>query len=118
MRPAHPGGAASPAVGRRRHELRLWRRAGGTDRALVEPTLAAVRIALRKPARVTLRIFEGIRRGLSGRQEMADQLGLTIETVGRTITHLKEEGVIALLTPYDIVLRRPTALANLAEGSG
>jgi len=49
---------------------------------------------------------------------MADQLGLTIETVGRTITHLKEEGVIALLTPYDIVLRRPTALANLAEGSG
>jgi CRP/FNR family transcriptional regulator len=52
------------------------------------------------------------------RQEMADQLGLTIETVSRTITRLKEEGLIALLTPYEIVLRRPADLAALAEGTG
>jgi CRP/FNR family transcriptional regulator len=52
------------------------------------------------------------------RQEMADQLGLTIETVSRTVTRLKADGLIALLTPYDIVLRHPAALANLAEGSG
>jgi CRP-like cAMP-binding protein len=52
------------------------------------------------------------------RQEMADQLGLTIETVSRTITHLREDGLIALMTPHEITLRRPAALANIAEGSG
>ena len=51
------------------------------------------------------------------RQEMADQLGLTIETVSRTMSRLKEEGLIALLTPCEIVLRRPAELAALAEGT-
>jgi CRP/FNR family transcriptional regulator len=51
------------------------------------------------------------------RQEMADQLGLTIETVSRTITRLKEEGLIALLTPHDVILRRPRDLAAIAEGT-
>jgi CRP-like cAMP-binding protein len=51
------------------------------------------------------------------RQEMADQLGLTIETVSRTITHLREEGLIALQTPHEIVLRRPAELAALADGA-
>jgi DNA-binding MarR family transcriptional regulator len=48
---------------------------------------------------------------------MADQLGLTIETVSRTITRLKEEGLIALLTPHDVILRRPRDLAAIAEGT-
>jgi CRP/FNR family transcriptional regulator len=51
------------------------------------------------------------------RQEIADQLGLTIETVSRTITRLKEEGLIALLTPHDVILRRPRDLAAIAEGT-
>ena len=51
------------------------------------------------------------------RQEMADQLGLTIETVSRTMTRLKEEDLIALPTPQDIVLLRPADLAALAEGA-
>jgi CRP-like cAMP-binding protein len=51
------------------------------------------------------------------RQEMADQLGLTIETVSRTITRLKQEGLIALPTPQDVVLRRPAELAAFAEGA-
>ena len=33
------------------------------------------------------------------RQEMADHLGLSIETVGRTMTRLREDGLIALPTP-------------------
>jgi CRP/FNR family transcriptional regulator len=49
------------------------------------------------------------------RQEMADQLGLTIETVSRTMTRLKE-GVIALPTPHDITLQCLADLAALAEG--
>ncbi|HEX6114889.1 MAG TPA: helix-turn-helix domain-containing protein [Geminicoccaceae bacterium] len=48
------------------------------------------------------------------RQEMADQLGLTIETVSRTMTRLKDEGLIALPTPHDITLQRPAELAALA----
>jgi CRP/FNR family transcriptional regulator, anaerobic regulatory protein len=51
------------------------------------------------------------------RQEMADHLGLTIETVSRTMTRLKEEGFIALPTPHDVVLLHPAGLAALAEGT-
>jgi CRP/FNR family transcriptional regulator len=47
---------------------------------------------------------------------MADQLGLTIETVSRTMTRLKQEGFIALATSHDVVLTRPAQLAALAEG--
>jgi CRP/FNR family transcriptional regulator, anaerobic regulatory protein len=50
------------------------------------------------------------------RQEMADHLGLTIETVSRTMTRLREEGLIALPTPHDVVLLHPAELATLAEG--
>jgi CRP-like cAMP-binding protein len=50
------------------------------------------------------------------RQEMADQLGLTIETVSRTMTRLKQEGFIALPASHDVVLTRPAQLAELAEG--
>jgi CRP-like cAMP-binding protein len=50
------------------------------------------------------------------RQEMADHLGLTIETVSRTMTRLREEGLIALPTPHDVVLLRPEHLTMLAEG--
>jgi CRP/FNR family transcriptional regulator, anaerobic regulatory protein len=50
------------------------------------------------------------------RQEMADQLGLTIETVSRTMTRLKQEGFIALPTSHDVVLTRPAQLAAVAEG--
>ena len=51
------------------------------------------------------------------RQEMADHLGLTIETVSRTMSRLKEDGLIALPTPHDVVLLRPEDLTMLAEGA-
>lgn len=51
------------------------------------------------------------------RQEMADHLGLTIETVSRTMTRLKEKGLIALLTPHHVVLNHPAGLAAVAEGA-
>jgi hypothetical protein len=37
--------------------------------------------------------------------------------VSRTITQLREEGLIALQTPHEIVLPRPAALAARAEGT-
>jgi CRP-like cAMP-binding protein len=51
------------------------------------------------------------------RQEMADQLGLTIETVSRTMTRLREEGFISLPTPHDVMLLEPAELATIAEGA-
>jgi CRP/FNR family transcriptional regulator len=50
------------------------------------------------------------------RQDMADYLGLTIETVSRTLTRLRREGLIALSTPQHVLLLRPDRLRTLAEG--
>jgi CRP/FNR family nitrogen fixation transcriptional regulator len=47
------------------------------------------------------------------RQDMADYLGLTIETVSRTLTQLQADGVIALPTTRHIVLRDRAALRRL-----
>ena len=50
------------------------------------------------------------------RNDIADYLGLTTETVSRTLTQLKREGVISLATPAHIVLRDRARLSQLAEG--
>lgn len=51
------------------------------------------------------------------RQDMADYLGLTIETVSRTISRFRREGLIALPTPQRVTLTRPEQLRLLAEGA-
>lgn len=50
------------------------------------------------------------------RGEIADYLGLTIETVSRSITRLKTQGVIRLVSQTDILVERPDLLRALAEG--
>ena len=50
------------------------------------------------------------------RQDMADYLGLTIETVSRTVSRLKRDGLIRLLTPQHVLLVRLDDLRALAEG--
>ena len=47
------------------------------------------------------------------RQDIADYLGLTIETVSRTLTHLEAQATIALPTTRRIVLRNRQALTRL-----
>ena len=47
------------------------------------------------------------------RQDIADYLGLTIETVSRTLTQLEDEAAIALPTSRRIVLRNRAALSRL-----
>lgn len=49
------------------------------------------------------------------RQDMADYLGLTIETVSRTLTHLEAEGMIRLRCCRSIELRDRKALKDLCE---
>jgi CRP-like cAMP-binding protein len=48
------------------------------------------------------------------RQDMADYLGLTIETVSRTLTRLRQEGFISFASPQEVVLQRPLELEALA----
>jgi CRP/FNR family transcriptional regulator, nitrogen fixation regulation protein len=47
------------------------------------------------------------------RQEMADYLGLTIETVSRTLTILQDDGLIDRPSPRHVVLKNRRALENM-----
>lgn len=47
------------------------------------------------------------------RQDIADYLGLTMETISRTLTQLENEEAIALPTSRHVVLRNRTALNSL-----
>ncbi|MFL6796590.1 MAG: helix-turn-helix domain-containing protein [Xanthobacteraceae bacterium] len=49
------------------------------------------------------------------RQDIADYLGLTIETVSRTLTQLRNESAIVLTTSKHIVLRNRAALRRLTD---
>jgi len=50
------------------------------------------------------------------RTDIADYLGLTVETISRTMTRLRSEGLIDMLSPTEIVLRNRAALEGLAAG--
>ena len=50
------------------------------------------------------------------RTDMADYLGLTIETVSRTLTQLKTQGLVQLLDEKRISLAKPEALREIATG--
>jgi len=50
------------------------------------------------------------------RSEIADYLGLTTETVSRTFTLLKKQGLIELLDEKRVRLSRMSALREIAEG--
>jgi CRP/FNR family transcriptional regulator, nitrogen fixation regulation protein len=48
------------------------------------------------------------------RQDIADYLGLTIETVSRTLTALDRDGAIHFLTAHSVMVRQRSALARLS----
>ena len=50
------------------------------------------------------------------RSDIADYLGLTVETVSRTLTQLKTEGLIRLLDEKQIRLSKADALREIASG--
>ena len=51
------------------------------------------------------------------RSEIADYLGLTIETVSRVVTKLKTGGVIRLISLTDLRIEQPERLRALADGA-
>jgi CRP/FNR family transcriptional regulator len=52
------------------------------------------------------------------RNDIADHLGLTIETVSRTLSKLKQDGLIALPTPTRLEIRDRDRLEDMAAGAG
>jgi len=50
-----------------------------------------------------------------GRSDIADYLGLTIETVSRTFTKLRTQGVITLDGKHHVIINDMDALENIAE---
>ena len=52
------------------------------------------------------------------RAEIADYLGLTIETVSRVLTRLKTQGVIRLVSLSELRVEQPEVLRDLADGVG
>jgi CRP/FNR family transcriptional regulator len=49
------------------------------------------------------------------RSDIADFLGLTIETISRTLTKLREEGIIELPNKHRVCVCKPQTLRDLAE---
>lgn len=50
------------------------------------------------------------------RGDIADYLGLTIETVSRTLTKLRSEGLIEIPSPTEVIIHHRPALESLAGG--
>jgi CRP/FNR family transcriptional regulator len=51
------------------------------------------------------------------REDIADYLGLRLETVSRTLAALRADGLIGLPEPQRVELHRPDALARIAGGT-
>ncbi len=96
----------------------LWTLAGRELARVQDHILLLVKTA---QERVVCFLLEMAQRGPEGnaveltmsRQDIADYLGLTIETVSRTLTMLEHEGAIELPTSRCIMLRKRATLARL-----
>jgi CRP/FNR family transcriptional regulator len=51
------------------------------------------------------------------RTDLADYLGVTIETVSRSLGQLKKDGLIEIPNIHEIILLRPKALEQIAEAA-
>jgi CRP-like cAMP-binding protein len=95
--------SAADAIGRLEHHLLVQSRI--TAREKVRAYLAEIARRVHPPhARtITLPIT---------RYDIADHLGIAVETVSRTMTALRRRGAIRLRTPRDIEIRDPSMLSD------
>jgi CRP/FNR family nitrogen fixation transcriptional regulator len=110
------------AAADRHHQVArlLW---SHTARALVRAqshTLLLIKSAQERVAAFLLEMAERLAAGSSvelpmSRQDIADYLGLTIETVSRTLSQLEDAATISLPASRRIVLRNRSALSRLND---
>jgi CRP/FNR family nitrogen fixation transcriptional regulator len=89
------------------------------DRAHEHVLLLGRKTACEKVASLLLKVAERFASNQAelpmSRQDMADYLGLTIETVSRMLSHLQANSVIRFAGVRNLTIANPAALARLAE---
>jgi CRP-like cAMP-binding protein len=110
------------ALAERDHDIgrQLWAIIGGELRRVQEHIMLLVKSAQERVASFLLEMAERISADNAvelpmSRQDIADYLGLTIETVSRTLTILENAATIELSSSRRIVLRNRTALRRLND---
>lgn len=111
--------ASSAAYDAGRLDRMIWQAtAVELGRAQSHMLLLGRATACEKVARFLLDIAERFRGELvalpMSRQDMADYLGLTIETISRMLGRLQNEGLIEFVSARKYRIRRPVALTDLA----
>jgi CRP-like cAMP-binding protein len=96
----------------------MWEITGRELRRVQEHVLLLVKSAQERVATFLLEMANRAANGAAvelamSRQDIADYLGLTIETVSRTLTHLEKTAAIEVPTSRRIVLRNQSALNRL-----
>ena len=96
----------------------LWATTGRELQRMQEHILLLIKTAQERVAGFLLEMAERIKSATEielpmSRQDIADYLGLTIETVSRTLTILENSAAIALPSSRRIVLRNAAALRRL-----
>jgi len=106
---------ASPALGRRVLTLLSTQLASAHDHLLLLGRMTAAE-------RIASFLLDLVRRQHKGgsvalamcRKDVADYLGLTVETVSRTMSALKRKGIISFAEPENVQLKQSGALERLA----
>ena len=106
---------ANPALGRRVLTLLSTQLASAHDHLLLLGRMTAAE-------RIASFLLDLVRRQRHGgsielamnRKDVADYLGLTVETVSRTMSALKRKGIIFFAEPENVQLKQSTALERLA----
>jgi CRP/FNR family transcriptional regulator len=81
---------------------------------------ARERVASFLSSRAALALASRDKEGLSlsmSRADIADYLGLTIETVSREFTALRKSAVIEIRNASEVTIRHPSALKSIADGA-
>jgi CRP/FNR family nitrogen fixation transcriptional regulator len=99
---------------------RLWSHTARDLRRAQHHTLLLIKSAQERVAAFLLEMAERLAAGTAlelpmSRQDIADYLGLTIETVSRTLSQLEGAATIALPASRRVVLRNRTALNRLND---
>jgi CRP-like cAMP-binding protein len=96
----------------------LWTLTGRELRRVQDHILLLIKSAHERVAAFLLEMAERVSAGNAvdlpmSRQDIADYLGLTIETVSRTLSHMEDVATIEVPTSRRIVLRNRAALSRL-----
>jgi CRP-like cAMP-binding protein len=97
---------------------RLWSQTARDLKRAQHHTLLLIKSAQERVAAFLLEMAERLSAGSAldlpmSRQDIADYLGLTIETVSRTLSQLEDAATIALPASRRVVLRNRSALSRL-----